>query len=73
MNYDACDIVFTNCDPSGGVNVRSGVADLEGLAYISADDISGPSISDMDLSYVNVLRIKRDLSYLNHMGLVFRD
>ena len=43
------------------------------IGYISAADNSGPSISEMDLSYVNVLRLKRDLSDQNHMGLVFTD
>ena len=43
------------------------------IGYISAADNSGPSISEMDLSYLNVLRLKRDLSDQNHMGLVFTD
>ena len=43
------------------------------IGFISAADNSGPSISEMDLSYVNALRLKRDLSDQNHMGLVFTD
>ncbi len=43
------------------------------IGFISAADNNGPSISEMDLSYVNALRLKRDLSDQNHMGLVFTD
>jgi hypothetical protein len=43
------------------------------IGFISAADNSGPSISEMDLSYVNALRLKRDLSDQNHLGLVFTD
>ena len=41
------------------------------IGFISAADNSGPSLSEMDLSYVNALRLKRDLSDQNHIGLVF--
>ena len=43
------------------------------VGFISAADNTGPSISEMDLSYVNALRLKRDLSDQNHMGMVFTD
>jgi len=35
----AADIVITNADPAQGINLRSGVADLEGVDYISAKEI----------------------------------
>ena len=41
------------------------------IGFISAADNSGPSISEMDLSYVNALRLKRDLSAQNHIGMVY--
>ena len=41
------------------------------IGFISAADNSGPSLSEMDPSYVNALRLKRDLSDQNHIGLVF--
>ncbi len=41
------------------------------IGFISAADNSGPSLSKMDPSYVNALRLKRDLSDQNHIGLVF--
>ena len=37
-DYSA-DFIFTNTDPAHGINLRSGVADLEGVAFISADEI----------------------------------
>ena len=43
------------------------------LAMISAADNTGPSIADMDAAFVNALRLKRDLSAQNHMGLVYTD
>jgi len=39
LNYESADYIFTNCDPARGINVRSGVADLEGVSSISADEI----------------------------------
>ena len=41
------------------------------IGFISAADNGGPSLSKMDPSYVNALRLKRDLSDQNHIGLVF--
>ena len=41
------------------------------LAMISAADNTGPSIADMDAAFVNALRLKRDLSAQNHIGLVY--
>ena len=43
------------------------------LALISAADNTGSSIADMDAAFVNALRLKRDLSSQNHMGLVYTD
>ena len=35
----AADFVITNSDPSQGINLHSGVADLEGVEFISANEI----------------------------------
>ncbi len=43
------------------------------VGYISAVDNKGPSISNLDPAYVNVIRLKRDLSDQNHIGLVYTD
>ncbi len=34
------DFIYTNCTPVHGINIRSGVADLEGVDFISADEIN---------------------------------
>ena len=36
----AADFVITNSDPEQGINLRSGVADLEGVEFISAKEIT---------------------------------
>ena len=41
------------------------------VGYIAAVDNKGPSISNLDPAYVNVIRLKRDLSDQNHIGLVY--
>ena len=76
LNYDACDIVFTNCDPSGGVNVRSGVADLEGVAYISADDIENGLFSGYETLQQILTRGREQIEKLRNnsdlvLGFVF--
>jgi phosphoglucosamine mutase len=43
-NYKA-DFVITNSDPSNGINLHSGVADLEGVDFISAKEITEGSFS----------------------------
>ena len=76
MNYDTCDIVFTNCDPSGGVNVRSGVADLEGVTYISADDIENGLFSGYETLQQILIRGREQIEKLRNnsdllLGFVF--
>ncbi|MBC8259186.1 MAG: hypothetical protein H8E38_09230 [SAR324 cluster bacterium] len=39
LRFEQSDFVFANCDPAQGINVRSGVADLEGISIISASEI----------------------------------
>jgi len=43
------------------------------IGFISAADNTGSSISNLDAAYVNVLRLKRDISNQNHIGLVYTD
>jgi len=43
------------------------------VGFISAADNRGPSISNIDPAYINVIRLKRDLSDQNHIGLVYTD
>ena len=43
------------------------------VGFITAVDNSGPSIAEMDPSYIHALRLKRDMSSQNHMGLIYTD
>jgi len=56
LNYDLGDFIFTNCDPSQGINVRSGVADLEGVSTIYADEIENGIFSGYQTLHQMLLR-----------------
>ena len=43
------------------------------VGFISAADNTGSSLAHLDAAYVNALRLKRDLSNQNHIGLVYTD
>jgi len=43
------------------------------VAALSAVDNAGPSIADMDESYVNAIRLKKDLGGQNSVGVVYTD
>ena len=43
------------------------------IAALSAVDNAGPSIADVDASYVNAIRLKKDLGGQNSVGMVFTD
>ena len=43
------------------------------VGLISAADNTGPSIAKIDAAYVNAIRLKRDISDQNHIGLVYTD
>ncbi len=43
------------------------------IAAITAVDNSGPSIADVDAAYVNAIRLKKDLSGQNNIGVVYTD
>jgi|TARA_B110000263_G_C15311954_1_gene514017 hypothetical protein len=43
------------------------------VGFISAADNRGSSLSNFDPAYVNVIRLKRDLSEQNHIGFVYTD
>ena len=43
------------------------------IGFISAADNTGSSLAQLDAAYVNALRLKRDLSNQNHIGLVYTD
>ena len=76
LYYDASDIVFTNCDPSCGVNVRSGVADLEGVSYISAYDIENGIFSGYETMHQILIKGREQIEKLRNtsdlvLGFVF--
>lgn len=43
------------------------------IAALSAIDNSGPSIAEVDASYINAIRLKRDLGGQNSLGVVYTD
>ena len=43
------------------------------VGFISAADNTSSSLAQLDAAYVNALRLKRDLSDQNHIGLVYTD
>ena len=45
------DFVLTNSDPKKGINFLSGVADLEGVEYICANDIENGAFNGYETLY----------------------
>ena len=43
------------------------------IAALSAVDNAGPSIADVDASYVNAIRVKKDMGGQNSVGVVYTD
>ncbi len=43
------------------------------IAALSAIDNSGPSIAEVDASYINAIRLKRDLGGQNSLGVLYTD
>ena len=43
------------------------------VGLLSAADNTGSSLAHLDAAYVNALRLKRDISNQNHIGLVYTD
>ena len=58
LNFDSGNIILTNCNPSKGINFYSGVADLEGVDYISASDIEDGCFSKYE-TLKQILKIGR--------------
>ena len=72
LNFEGCRIEFFNCEPSQGINFCSGVADLEGLSEINADEIVNGAFAEYE-ALSRILSIGRDHSS-NHKiksGIVF--
>jgi len=55
----SADYIFTNHNPAKGINLKSGVADLEGLDYIFSDDLEKGVFSGYD-SISNIFKIGRE-------------
>jgi len=59
IQYGSANYVFTNCDPSKGINLRSGVADLEGVDHIYSEDVENGLFSDYE-SIINIFEKGRE-------------
>jgi len=72
LNYKGCRIEFFNCEPSRGINSCSGVADLEGLSEINADEIVNGAFAEYE-ALNRVLSIGREHNsvHQNRPGMVF--
>ncbi|MDC0188479.1 hypothetical protein OAJ61_01625 [bacterium] len=72
LHYEGCRIEFLNCEPSRGINSCSGVADLEGISVINADEILDGDFGEY-VALRRILLIGREHNYSNHnrLGMVF--
>ena len=72
LNFEGCRIEFFNCEPSRGINSCSGVADLEGLSEINADEIVNGAFAEYE-ALSRILSIGRELNsaHQNRPGMVF--
>ncbi len=67
-------LIYTRsiANPLAAVKV-AGKSGSTTIAALSAVDNGGPSIADVDASYVNAIRIKQDLGGQNSVGVVYTD
>jgi len=72
LNFEGCKIEFFNCEPSQGINFCSGVADLEGISEIHADEIVNGAFAEYE-ALNRILSIGREHNSVNQnrLGLVF--
>ena len=72
LNFEGCRIEFFNCEPSRGINYCSGVADLEGLSEINADEIVNGAFAEYE-ALSRILSIGRELNsaHQNRPGMIF--
>ena len=72
LNFEGCKIEYFNCEPSRGINFCSGVADLEGLSEINADEILNGAFAEYEaLSRVLSIGRERNSANQNRLGMVF--
>ena len=72
LNFEGCRIEFFNCDPSLGINSCSGVADLEGLSEINADEIVNGAFAEYEaLSRILSIGREHNSAHQNRPGMVF--
>ena len=72
IHFEGCKIEFINCDPSRGINSYSGVADLEGISVINADEIIDGDFAEYE-ALRRILSLGREHNYADHkmLGMVF--
>jgi len=72
LNFEGCRIEFLNCEPSQGINYCSGVADLEGLSEINADEIvNGPFAEYVALRRILSIGREYNKTFQNRPEMVF--
>ena len=72
LDYEGCRFEFLNCEPSRGINSCSGVADLEGISVINADEILEGAFGEYEaLGRILSIGRKQNISNQNRPGMVF--
>ena len=72
LNFEGCRIEFFNCDPSRGINSCSGVADLEGLSEINAEEIVNGTFAEYEaLSRILSIGREHNTAHQNRPEMVF--
>ena len=72
LNFEGCRVEFFNCEPSRGINLCSGVADLEGISVINADEIVNGAFAEYEaLSRIISVGREQNFAYKNRLGMVF--
>jgi len=72
LKFEGCRIEFFNCEPVRGINSSSGVADLEGLSEINADEIVNGAFGEYEvLNQVLSIGREHNSAHQNRPGMVF--
>ncbi len=72
LPYEGCRIEFINCEPARGINYCSGVADLEGISVINADEIVNGAFAEYEaLSRIISIGREDNFAHNNRPGMIF--
>ena len=72
LHFEGCRIEFFNCEPSRGINYCSGVADLEGISVINADEIVNGAFAEYEaLSRIISIGREQNLTQKNTLEMIY--